>query len=723
MFTFEVIILALVAIANMAVVWVVASQGWRVLVNRYFIMAAIFVIFWALGTALFFAADSREMAQIGITTFYVAPMFMIIFLSLFVTVFPAEKGVAFTLPNMLLTIATVLFASIIIYNPSILTESIQLNGTGNNQLFVRPFWYAVYFTYFSSAIMMTFTELYLQIRRYKGYRRKQLIYIFTGTASAAALSIVTNLLLPVLGNGELIWLGPTWTLFYIITVSIAVVKHQLFDIKLAAVRSIAYAGVLITLSAVYYIFAYLMSILVFGGQTSDSLSVSPINILLALILAFLFQPIKRFFDRITDNIFYRDNYKSEEFFAELSNLLTSTTELRGLLERASTEISDTLKAEQVFFYLHYSNGTDHHVTAGTKHHNSLPVYDARILDAYSVEHTETIIVTEMLAEHSQLRRMLVSHKVALVMPLRRAEGTIGYVCLGDHQGRGYTKRDLKVLSTIAGELVIAIQNALSLHEIKEINAGLQQSISNATKELRSSNSQLRHLDEVKDEFMSMASHQLRTPLTSIKGYLSMVIEGDTGEITPQQRRLLEEAFSSSERMVRLIADFLNVSRLQTGKFVIEKLPVDIAKVVKTEVSSLKLIAKTHDIKLAFHTPAALPTVSIDEAKIRQVIMNFVDNAIYYSRSKSTITIKLEEIDGNISFTVTDTGIGVPEDEQASLFNKFFRAKNARKQRPDGTGVGLYLAKKVVMAHGGKMVFSSVENQGSVFGFRIPIDKP
>ena len=223
--------------------------------------------------------------------------------------------------------------------------------------------------------------------------------------------------------------------------------------------------------------------------------------------------------------------------------------------------------------------------------------------------------------------------------------------------------------------------------------------------------------------MSMASHQLRTPLTSVKGYLSMVIEGDTGDISAQQRRVLEEAFNSSERMVRLIADFLNVSRLQTGKFVVEKSPSDIVKVVKDEVSSLKIIAKTHDMKLIFKMPnEPLPKVTVDEAKIRQVIMNFVDNAIYYSRPNTTVKVVLERVDNDLAFKVIDTGIGVPADEQSKLFNKFFRAKNARKQRPDGTGVGLYLAKKVITAHKGKMIFASEEGKGSTFGFRIPLDQ-
>ncbi|RYF28622.1 MAG: HAMP domain-containing histidine kinase [Chloroflexi bacterium] len=511
--------------------------------------------------------------------------------------------------------------------------------------------------------------------------------------------------------------GPVATLVFVATSTYAIIYHRLFDIKLAAVRSVAYAGVLLSLSAIYYLFAYLLSILIFKDQVSSSVSVSPINILLALLLAFMFQPIKRFFDKLTDSVFFRNTYRSDDFFAQFNNMLSSMSDLRGLLERAATDLVYTMKAHQGYFYIHQDGG--HHISAGTKRHAKMVAADVRVFDDYISKHGDAIIITQLLEPTHPLYRIMISYRLALVLPLQRADTIIGYLCLGEQQGSGYSRRDIKTLETVSDELVVAIQNAISIQEVKELNATLQQRIDEATHELRRSNEQLRHIDEVKDEFISMASHQLRTPLTSIKGYISMVLEGDMGKITPQQRTVLEESFNSSERMVRLISDFLNVSRLQTGKFVIEKNPADLANIVQQEVDSLQVIAKTHDMKLSYEKPTNLTNISLDEAKIRQVIMNFIDNAIYYSKAKTKIVVKLEQRNDALMFTVNDTGIGVPLAEQSKLFAKFFRASNARKQRPDGTGVGLFLAKKVVTAHGGSMVFSSVEGEGSIFGFSVP----
>lgn len=706
------IVIALLVLAFMAL----SNQGYKQLKNRIFAFFTLLVAVWMptnhIGNDISLPDDVAKMANyLVFACSFGAMALLMFFIAYLINNKKILRIIKFSIPILL--IIGLLSAT------PLLGADVEKQGRVYAVIFgpLLP----VYGAALLAMIFATLTFLIIGIRNTHGTVNRQLRII--GVSLAVSLPLVVTLLFIIPSTtGLFIFteLGASPIIILVAGLYYSVIKHHLFDIKLAAVRSLAYVLALIVLAAIYYFMAYIVSVTLFKSETSTSVSISPANIFLALILAFMFQPIKQFFDRLTDSIFYRDMYKTDEFFAKISELLGSTTDLRGLLERTATEIASTLKSDQAYFFLYYNNAVQHHMSAGTHHHTRMPVQDAHMLDGYVQENKKDIIITDMLDGDAAVRRMLVSHRIALVMPLWYGNTLTGYLLLGDQQrSGGYNKRDLKVLSTIADELVIGIQNALSIHAVKEINAHLQQRIDVATKELRSSNAQLRHLDEVKDEFMSMASHQLRTPLTSIKGYLSMVIEGDVGKVSPQQKLLLEEAFNSSERMVRLIADFLNVSRLQTGKFVIEKNPVNIVSVIKGEVESLKLIAATHQLKLHFATKEKELILPLDEAKIRQVVMNFVDNAIYYSRQSSTIQINLEKTDDKAVFTVIDTGIGVPAEEQAMLFNKFFRAKNARQQRPDGTGVGLYLAKKVITAHGGKMIFSSVEGEGSTFGFSLP----
>ena len=196
----------------------------------------------------------------------------------------------------------------------------------------------------------------------------------------------------------------------------------------------------------------------------------------------------------------------------------------------------------------------------------------------------------------------------------------------------------------------------------------------------------------------------------------MVLDGDAGRISPLQRKLLNQAFISSQRMVFLISDLLNVSRLKTGKFVIEEVPCNLSEVIEGEVSQLVETAKARELELSYDKPAHFPTYMLDEMKLRQVIMNFIDNAIYYTPEGGHIVVGLVEKPKSIELTVTDDGMGVPREEQHHLFGKFFRANNAKRARPDGTGLGLFMAKKVVIAQGGAIIFHSEEGKGSTFGF-------
>lgn len=568
-------------------------------------------------------------------------------------------------------------------------------------------------------LMLTIRNLVVVARREHGAKRQQARMILIAFAATAFVGIMLNALIPlVTSDWSSTRFGPLATVILASMIAYAIIRHGLFDIRLAVVRGATYVLSLVTLAAVYYLSAYAISRLVLEGQPTHVDS-SPLNILLALLLAFIFQPVKRFFDRLTNRIFYRDNYEISDFFARLSQELNVSNDLHELLQRAAKEIHDTIKTESSFFFVRYGN---YSTNVGEGHYSRIARDELKSLDEYIAKRGPSIVLVETMEGAAILRRMLTKRKIALILPLLKDNQALGYLFLGQQRSHNFTQRDIRALETISDELVIAIQNALSVQEVKEINDTLQQRIDDATKELRKTNEQLQKLDIAKDEFVSMASHQLRTPLTSVKGYISMVLEGDVGKITPMQRQLLSEAFTSSERMVHLIGDFLNVSRLQTGKFMLEKKSVDLVKLVSQEIDSLETTIEAHGLKLQFRKPSYFPRLVLDEGKIRQVIMNFIDNAIFYSQEGKTIVVKLAVEEGFAVLRVVDAGIGVPKTEQAHLFTKFFRASNARRQRPDGTGVGLFLAKKVITAHGGTMLFESEEGKGSTFGFRLPIKK-
>lgn len=565
---------------------------------------------------------------------------------------------------------------------------------------------------------LTCLMLFIGARKLRKKTRRQFTLMQIGVLPILVGAPITSIILPVFLNvNTLIVFSPLYPVFYLLMIGYAIVRHGLFDIRLVVVRTLAYILSLSTLAILYGIFAFQIVQELFGYRSSTTENV--VNIAMALVLAFIFQPVKRFFDRVTNRIFFKDQYDTNDFVGRLSDVLTTTTDLRTLLHRAATEIGTTLKSEQAFFYLRYAG--DRYISAGTKDYKTLSLDEFEVTRRFMSENNHEIIIADTMPGEHEATKILKRRSIAVMMPIVRGKDIFGYFALGESRSSGYKERDIRAIETVSGALLIAIQNSLSAQEVRELNVHLQERIKEATNELTKSNAQLKKLDKSKDEFLSLASHQLRTPLTSIKGYLSMVLEGDLGSISKEQEKALSQSFGSAQRMVFLINDFLNVSRLQTGKFEIEKKEVDLAKLTGEEVAQLKDTAKSKQITIEYKAPIDLAPIQADANKLRQVIMNFIDNALYYSPAGTTVRVLLQREAESLVLKVIDAGMGVPAAEQANLFSKFFRATNARKQRPDGTGIGLYMAKKVIVGHGGTVVFESAEGKGSTFGFSLPIE--
>ena len=683
-------------------------------VSRWFFVLVNLIVLNILSSHLSNILTDSDLAFVWTRVIWATTSLLLPALYFFAIYFPIKLK-SFKILDILFITAGVIFTYMSLFT-KLFTTGVLVKRWGT-QVIEGPLISLFYLTVIFTVIFGFYLILWKYVKLDHNERRK-IKYFLWGIAIFVISNIVFGILLPsVLKISQYTSIGDYSVIVFIIMTAYAIVKQHLFDIRLAIVRSVTYFLVLSSLAGIYVAFTVFLST-AFGFEQYSPSQISRAAAV-SLLLLFIFHPLKQFFDKITNRLFYKDRYQTDDFLASLNRALTSTTDLRSLLGTTAGEIGRTLKSEQTSFFIFTQNG--HYISAGTPGHKQMPKHDAIQLEAVKTNNYG-VIAASLLDLNDPIRRLMVSHRVELILPLNEADKAIGYLCLGSHLTSGYTSRDMKVLSSFSDELTISIQNAMSIQEVKDLNETLQQRINEATRELRASNAQLQRLDKAKDEFVGMASHQLRTPLTSVKGYISMVIEGDAGKITDTQRHLLDEAFTSSERMVRLINDFLNVSRLQTGKFLIDKRPVMLAKVVEQELDSLATTAASRNLAFVYEPPEHFPMLDLDEGKMRQVIMNFADNALYYSAEHTSILVKLVSDEQQVTFTIKDSGIGVPIGEQAQLFSKFYRASNARRQRPDGTGVGLFLAKKVIDAHGGKVIFDSIEGQGSTFGFHLPIDR-
>jgi signal transduction histidine kinase len=619
-----------------------------------------------------------------------------------------------------------LFIVNILFAPIILKGLLITSSFNNHKLHIQ-----YKFGFIAYVILVGFYAVYgltrlLHKRLHADVRdRAVLNLVYTGLTVVVIANILSNLVFPLLiANRSTIEglnvIGYLGFLVFAVFVYIAITTQRLFDIRLIVARSLGYIFSLSSLGLLFILSSFAFTNILFRNANLNT--DRWIYVFLAVAVALIFPSFKRFFDKTTNKLFYRDIYDTQVLLDDLNNLLVSTYELRPLLKHSAEIIARNLKSDFFTFYVHSSNNS-HRWAQGTTNHLTVKEQDLNYMHATLKSRPKLIIADEVEEKDTQLKMLLKLYNIAIIARLSSSihEEGIGYMIIGyKKSGNIYSSQDIKVLDIIANELVIAIQNALRFEEIENFNLTLQAKVNEATKELRAVNVKLKQLDEAKEDFISMASHQLRTPLTIIKGYIMMLLEGDAGKLTAKQKNFLRLTLTNSTNMSGLVTDLLNVARIQSGKFVVTLEPINLVELTISLVDQLQEMAQSHNVSLTFEPPKIFPVMQLDEDKIKQVITNFIDNAIHYSRNNGTIKVELKVEENQAIFKVIDDGIGVSAEAKEHLFTKFFRSNEAQSVRPDGTGIGLYVTKTVIQALGGQLIFESEINKGSTFGFRLPI---
>jgi signal transduction histidine kinase len=574
--------------------------------------------------------------------------------------------------------------------------------------------YSIFLVYFIISFVFSIVIIILSWKKSSRNDRSRLGFLIFGILAMTVLASITNLFLPlVLGTNNFAIYGTLFSLIFVGSTSYAIIRHSLFDIRAVVVRSFAYVFTIITIAVVYGFLAFgVVGRYLFSTSYQQiSMSQQIFNTALAVALAFTFQPIRRFFERISNKLFYRDRYDAQVVVNDIGRIVASEIRISQLCKKVSAGIERELNLSNVEI-----------IVLDEKkiiYHSQKNVITEEIIKNLG---NKILVVDEGLPENKLA--LMKNLNASLSIPLKTANNFIGYLVIGEKEsGQVFNDEDIRTLRTIANELSVALENAKAFLEIKKFNVTLQERVDRATKNLQNANSQLKELDQAKDEFISMASHQLRTPLTTVKGYVSMLNDGDFGKLSKDQKKSIELALDGSNRMARLIDDLLNVSRMEAGKFYIDPAKVNLQQIIQQEIEQLTTLAKNKNVSLTGKISSHVPVMMLDENKTRQAIMNLIDNAIHYSeppKGGGNVQVLLSVDNEEVHFSVVDNGIGVPKDQQSKLFTKMFRAKNAKEVRPDGTGLGLYLVKRVVEDQGGKIVFESKPGKGSVFGFKIPI---
>lgn len=678
------------------------------------------VLFLALGTstALFivslFIADISSQESTALFFARLATVFssfIAYFFLIFSPNFPSYRGLKKLHPWLLIlpavSFSVLAFSDLMIKDITLQSWGAELTSTGVLYL-IQGIYILIYFI----------IGIVLLLRRKShssAIEKTQINLVLFGTTFALAVNLLANSILPTLGISNLAILGNISFVVFIGSIAYAIIKHKLFDIRAVLARSLTYVFTIALIGGVYGFIAFRLAGSLLGNASAVNQEV--VYTILAIVLAFLFQPIRRFFERVSNKIFYKDRYDSQKLVNDIGRIVASEIDLDKMTKAVLRELTDRMKiarAEIVIF--------------GEKqlfYENNVFVKDGQKIGETDLKKLGRIMQVADDMSNVERKRIMQSYGISVSIALRTTEKFLGYLLLAEKKsGDIYNNEDIATLKIVANELSVAAQNSLSYKEIQQFSETLAEKVRQRTAQLRRANDQLKDLDKAKDEFISMASHQLRTPLTTIKGYVSMLDEGDFGRLTKEQKEYVELALEGSNRMARLIGDLLDVSRMEAGKFYIDAQKFDLNTVVPQELEQLQNLAQSKKIDLRYIPPKKpVPIMNLDDNKTRQVIMNLADNAVHYSappKGGGKVEVRLERDGDDIVYVVRDNGIGVPKDQQGKLFTKMFRAKNAQEVRPDGTGLGLYLVKRVVEDQGGKLIFESTPGKGSVFGFKIPI---
>ena len=450
-------------------------------------------------------------------------------------------------------------------------------------------------------------------------------------------------------------------------------------------------------------------------------------VIMSAILIFPF--VKSFYSWIARIFIFSYYYNSRDIIAEFNKNLKNILDTNEIYARLSGLLRKTFKTNSFAVFSYNEKNNDFFIVFN-KGFDVSPK-EKKVVSRFSRKNcfanSEAIAVKDLIncgGKNDEFIKFLIKLKAGSLVPIRIKHKFAGFFALGlKGVGNIYDKKDLQTLEIIGVQVSMAIENSLMYQETKNFNDKLEEEVAMATKELREANEKLMKLDSAKSEFISIASHQLRTPLTVIKGYISMMLEGNFGKLPESIIDSIKKVYDSNERLILLVENLLNISRIESGNLQVNLKETDIEELVISAIDELQDTARKKNNELVYKPSAVkIPCAIVDSEKIRHVILNYLDNAIKYSE-KGEIIIRLKQENNKIIFNVTDFGIGISGEEITNLFKKFYRGFLTPLIHTEGTGLGLYVAKQMIELHKGRVwAKSKGKGKGTTFFFSLPLPK-
>lgn len=502
---------------------------------------------------------------------------------------------------------------------------------------------------------------------------------------------------------------------YVTLTAIAIVRHRLMDIRLILARTIVYSIIIAGIALIYTGFAFLASSIFMGFEID--LRRMAIYLVLTFVLALSFSRLRHIIEGITDRLLFKGHYDSNQLLSQFGTIMSSHIELNDLSSRILNTLTKEMRISHGSLILLEKDAIYGVAVVGF---TTPPAYTYSELIQVLVPE-QPVIFDEM--PEGELKQMMRVLNASVTSVLRVKTEVVGVLILGEKaSGETYSGEDLKVLEILTPEVAVAFANAKSVDKIKRFNITLSEEVKKATSDLQNANNRLKELDKLKDDFVSIASHELRTPMTAIKSYLWMAIYKPDMKLTEKMNKYISRAYISTERLINLVNDMLNVSRIEAGRIEIRPQVFDIATLIDEVMGEVTAKAVEKMIKLNV-VKSQTPQVFADPDKVHQVLLNLVGNSLKFVSTDGEISISFFADGQFLDISVKDNGVGISKDDLSKLFQKFGRLDSSyvAAATAGGTGLGLFITKNLVELMGGK-VWATSEGlgKGTTFTFSLPI---
>lgn len=558
-------------------------------------------------------------------------------------------------------------------------------------------------------------NIVIKYRRVDKEQKIQIKYLTFGIIISGAFGLVNSALIPlVTGSYEFAKYSPYGMIFLLIFTAYAITKYHLFNIRVIATELLVLLISLILLTQTF------MSKTIFEGVIRGVFFILVAYFGYLLIKSVISEIEKRKEIEMLARKLKRTNANLVTL-QNINNKIISTLELKIVAQEIVDSTRNELKYKGAFLVLvdKKKNAIRPLAITGGIISDTIEKYLKKPFNKYSlpyignsknliqesIKHCEIktssslydVVKGAIRREAAEKIQYSIGIKSFITAPIVSRGEVIGAIVFASSKKEGEIKNSKKqMVSSVADQAAIAIENARLYETIERANK------------------KLKELDRLKNEFLSIASHQVRTPLSIIRGYISLLrTNKKIGKITKKQDHFLKNINDSNNQLINIINDFLNLSRIEQKRLKLDITKFDPSKEVESIIERLSPDAEHKNIKIIYQKEKT-PPINADEPKIIEVITNLIDNAIKYTPEGGTITVKSRKIGRELLISVKDTGIGIPKKFIENLFQKFARAENAIHVQPNGNGVGLFLVKKIVEAHYGRIEVSTKVGKGTKF---------